>query len=83
MVSACLDTAAAADDDNTFIAFFIKGFQTIVFILIVLSTTFRTICRPAFFRCLSNSGTVTELRSTSFIESTGFAFSGSVSHNRV
>ena len=42
-------------------------FRTIVFIFIVISTTFRPICPPAFFRCLSNSGTFTELRTTSFI----------------
>ena len=47
------------------------SFRTIVFIFIVISTTFRSICPPAFFRCLSNSGTYTELRTTSFIESTG------------
>ena len=63
--------------------FIIKGFQTIVFIFIVISTTFRPVCPPAFFRCLSNSGTFTELRTTSFIESTGVACSDSVSHNRV
>ena len=50
--------------------FIIKGFRTIVFIFIVISTMFWLICRPAFFRCLSNSGTFTELRITSFIEST-------------
>ena len=49
--------------------FIMKGFQTIVFIFIVISTTFRLICPLAFFRCLSNSGTYTELRTTSFIES--------------
>ena len=32
--------------------FFIKGFRTIVFIFIVISTTFRPKCPPAFFRCL-------------------------------
>ena len=37
----------------------------------------------AFFRCLSNSGTYTELRNTSVIESTGVTCSDSVSHNRV
>ena len=31
--------------------YIIKGFQTIAFILIVISTTFRPICTPAFFRC--------------------------------
>ena len=50
--------------------FIIKVFRTIVFIFIVISTTFRPICSPAFFRCLSNSGTFTELRTTSFIETT-------------
>ena len=39
--------------------------------------------QPAFFRCLSNSGTFMELRTTSFIETTGVACSDSVSHNRV
>ena len=39
--------------------FIIKGFQTIVFIFIVISSTFRSICPPTFFRCLSNSGTFT------------------------
>ena len=63
--------------------FIIKGFRTIVFIFIVISTTFLSICPPAFFRCLSNSGTFTELRTTSFIESTEVACSDSVSHNRV
>ena len=42
--------------------FIIKGFRTILFIFIVISTTFRLICPLAFFRCLSNSGTFTELR---------------------
>ena len=61
--------------------FIIKGFRTNVFIFI--STTFQLICPPAFFRCLSNSGTFTELRTTSFIESTGVACFDSVSYNRV
>ena len=65
------------------VIFIIKGFRTIVFIFIVISTTFRSICPPAFFRCFSNSGTFTELRTTSFIESTGVACSDSVSHSRV
>ena len=38
---------------------------------------------PAFFRCLSNLGTFTELRTTSFIESTWVACSDSVSHNQL
>ena len=63
--------------------FIIKIFRTIVFIFIVISTTFRLICPPAFFRCLSNSGIFSELRTTSFIETTGVACSNSVSHNRV
>ena len=63
--------------------FIIKGFQTIIFIFIVISTTFRPICPQAFFQCLSNSGTYTELRATSFIESTGVDCSDSASQNRV
>ena len=61
----------------------IKGFWTIAFMFMVISTIFRPICPSAFFRDLSNSGTFTELRTTSFIESTGVTCSGSVSHNRV
>ena len=65
-----------------FAIFFIsKGFRTVVFIFIVISTTFWPICPPAFFRCLSNSRTYTELRTTSFIISTGVVCSYSVSHN--
>ena len=63
--------------------FIIKGFQTIVFIFIVISTTFWLICTPAFFRCLLNLGTYIELLATSFIESMGVVCSDSVSHNRV
>ena len=63
--------------------FIIKGFRTIVFIFIVISTTFWPICPPAFFRCTSNLGTFTELQITSFIESTGVACSDSVSHKWV
>ena len=63
--------------------FIIKVFRTIVFIFIVISTTFRPICPPALFRCFSNSGTFMELRTTSFIESTGVACSDSVCHDRV
>ena len=59
------------------IIFIIKGFQSIVFIFIVISTMFPLICPLAFFRCLSNSGTYTELQTTSFIESTGVACSDS------
>ena len=42
----------------------------------------RYVLRPSS-GVLSNSGTFTELRTTSFIESTGVACSDSVSHNRV
>ena len=61
----------------------IQDFRTIVFVFIVISSTFRLICPPAFFGCLLNSGTYTELRTTSFIESTGVACSDSVTHYRV
>ena len=64
--------------------FIIKGFRTIIFIFIVISTTFQPICPQAFFSCLSNLGTFMELRTTSFIESTGEVIcSDSVSHNQV
>ena len=46
--------------------FMVQVFQTIVFIFVVIFTTFRPMCPPAF-RCLSNSGAYTELRITSFI----------------
>ena len=68
---------------RSLLIFIIKGFRTIVFIIIVISTTFRSRCPPVFFRCLSNSGTFTEHRTTSFIETTGVACSDSVGHNRV
>ena len=55
--------------------FIIKVFRTIVFIFIIISTT--------FFKSSSNSRTYTELWTTSFIESTGVASSDSVNHNRV
>ena len=63
--------------------FIIKGFRTIVFVYIVISSMFQPICPPVFFRCLSNSRTYMELGTTSFIESTGIACSDSVHHNRV
>ena len=63
--------------------FIIEGFRTIVFIFIVIFATFRSICPLAFFKCLLNLGTSTELRITSFIESMGVACSDSVSHNLV
>ena len=63
--------------------FIIKGFWTIFFIFIVISTTFRPMCPSDFFRCLLNSGTYTGLQITSFIETTGVDCSDSVCHNRV
>ena len=63
--------------------FIIKGFRTIVFIFIVISTKFQPICLTAFFRCLLNSASYTELLTTSFIESMGIACLDSVSHNQV
>ena len=66
---------------RSLVIFIIKSFRTIIFI--VISTTFRPICPPAFCKCLSNSGTFTELRTMSFIESTGFVCSDSVRHNWV
>ena len=63
--------------------FILKVFRTIVFIFIVIFTTFWPICPPAFFRCLSNSGTFKVLQTTSFIETTGVACTDSISHNRV
>ena len=72
------------------ILFFLVGGQLVscflslrVFFFILISATFRSICPPAFFRCLSNLGTFTELLTTSFNESTGVTCSDSVSHNRV
>ena len=63
--------------------FIIKGFQTIVFIFIVITTSFQPKCPLAFFRSLLNSETYSELRTTSFIESTGVAWSVTISHNQV
>ena len=64
--------------------FIIKGFWTVVFIFIVIST-FQPICPPAFFRCLSNLETFTEFQTTSFIESVmgGVACSDSICHKWV
>ena len=56
--------------------FIIKGFRTSVFIFIVIFTTFQSIC-------LLTLGIFTELRTTSFIESTGVACSDSIRHNQV
>ena len=44
-------------------------------LFLFISTMFWPICPAAFFRCLSNSGTFTELRTTSFIESTRVTYS--------
>ena len=62
--------------------FIIKGFWTIVFILII-TKMFWLMCPPAFFRYLSNSGTLMELQTTPFTEFTGVACSDSVSYNQV
>ena len=73
-----------ANSYETFLSLSVFGLlSSSLLFFIVISTTFRPICPPAFFRCLSNSGTFTELRTTSFIESTGVACSDSVSHNQV
>ena len=45
--------------------------------------TTEEVCPPAFFRCLSNLGTFMELRTMSFIETTGVVCSDSISHNQV
>ena len=47
--------------------YILKGFRTIVIIFIVISTKFRLMCPPAFFRCLLNLGTYTELGNKPFI----------------
>ena len=54
-------------DFNVYELYIIQGFQTIVFIFIVIFTTFRSICSPVFFRCLSNLGGYVELLTTSYI----------------
>ena len=51
--------------------FIIQGFWTIVFIFIVIFTTFWLICPLAFFRCLSNSGAYMELQTMSFFNPQG------------
>ena len=48
--------------ETKLVDFFIKVFRTIVFIFIVISTTFWSIGPPAFFVCFSKSGTFMELR---------------------
>ena len=65
------------------IIFIIQVYQTIVLIFIVIFITFRQICPPAFFRCLSNSGASTKHRTTSFIQSTRVDCSDSANHNWV
>ena len=67
---------------RSLLIFIIKGFRTIVFIFIVISTAFRPIYPPVFM-CLPKSGTFTELPTTSFIQSMWVACSDSVCHNRV
>ena len=41
---------------RSLLIFIIKCFRIIVFIFIVISTTFRPICRPAYFRCFVELG---------------------------
>ena len=52
--------------------FIIKSFQTIIFIFIVISTTFQPICPQVFVEL----GSFTELQTKSFIESMGIAITG-------
>ena len=57
--------------------------QTIDLIFIVMSTTFRSICPSAFFRCfMSNSGVYTESRTEPMNWTTGVNCSNSVNHGR-
>ena len=49
--------------------FIMKGFWTIVFIFIVISTTFWPICPSAFFRGLLNSGIFTESEQANPVDS--------------
>ena len=73
-------TISLADISNA-VFLSLMGFRTTVFI--VIAPTLRPISSPVFSTCMSNSGTFTEHRITSFIESTGVVSSDSVSHNRV
>ena len=63
--------------------YIIKGSRIIDFIFIVISTMFRPICPPVFFRPLSKNGNYVELRTTSFIESLGVTCSDSINHKWV
>ena len=56
----------------------LRIFRLLSFIFIVISTMFQLICLPAFFRCLLNSGTYMELKTTFFIVSMGITCSDSV-----
>ena len=71
-----MSTQIGKDEENKFCLhnlpnrngeFIVQGFRTIVFIFIVIFTTFRPMCPPALFWCLSKSGAYTELRTASFI----------------
>ena len=69
---------------SMFLVSIIQGFRTIGFIFIIIFTTFRSICPPAFIRFyLSNSEVYTELRTTYFILSMGVICSDSVCYNRI
>ena len=61
----------------------LKVFGLLSSSLLLFSPTFRLIRPPAFFRCLSNSVTTTELRTMSFTESTGVACSDFINYNQV
>ena len=61
--------------------FIIKVFRTIVFIFIVISISVDM--SSGLLQVFAETGTFTELQTTSFIETTGVACSDSVCHNRV
>ena len=51
--------------------FIIQGFQTIIFIFIVIFSMFCLKCIPAFFRCLSNFEAYTDLQTCSLFNPCG------------
>ena len=63
--------------------FIIKGLRTIVFIFIVISTTFRLTCPPAFFRCSSNREPSQNFELRPLLNPQWITCSDSVGHNRV
>ena len=58
-VCVCMCVCIFLQSKVSLMIFIIKGFRTVFFIFIIISTTFRPICPPAFFRCLPNSETYT------------------------